>query len=359
MNDIEIGNLNHLNWLWLVAVVVALVLLSVGWSRRAAARFASAEMIDRIFPRRNAWRGVVCGLLDAVVLALLVACIVDLRWGQVQREVPQKGIEVMFVLDVSRSMLAEDVTPNRLQRAKQMIKDTIDEMAGDRVGLTLFAGEVRQQIPLTSHYDDFKQALDEVGPHVVVRGGSRLGDAITGATKGFLSKANEHKAIVLLTDGEDQESKPVEAARRAKQEHGIRIFTIGLGDLEQGARIPLESSGNRGYLQHQGEQVWSKLDGETLLQVATETGGAYIPAGTKQVNMADVYHGYIANIEQTEFETAKINLYEARFQWFLVPALLLLLLEVAVSRWSSHHSKSSGDESWQEAETAERSNTAA
>ncbi len=99
---------------------------------------------------------------------------------------------------------------------------------------------------------------------------------------------------MLLTDGEDQESKPVEAARRAREEHGVRIFTIGLGDLEQGARIPIESSGNRGYLQHQGEQVWSKLDGETLSQVATETGGAYIPAGTKQVNMADVYHGYIA-----------------------------------------------------------------
>ena len=99
-----------------------------------------------------------------------------------------------------------------------------------------------------------------------------------------------------------------------------------------GAPIPIESSsGSRGYLEHQGEQVWSKLDGETLSQIATETGGAYIPAGTKQVDMADVYHGYIADIEQTEFQTAKINRYEARFQWFLVPALLLLLLEVALA----------------------------
>lgn len=331
--DIEVGNLNHLQWLWLVAGLLGLAAWTLAWRRRAALRFASSEMIDRVFPGRDVWRGAVAGLLGLASMSLLVACIVDLRWGQVQREVPQKGIEVIFALDVSRSMLAEDVTPNRLDRAKQMIKDTIDEMAGDRVGLCIFAGEVRRQIPLTSHYDDFKKSLDEVGPHLIRRGGSRLGDAITAATDGFLSKANEHKAIVLLTDGEDQESQPVEAARRAKEDQGIRIFTIGLGDLEQGARIPVRSSGSRDYLQHQGEQVWSKLDGETLLRIATETDGAYIPAGTKQVNMADVYHQYIANIEQTELETAKINGYQARFQWFLFPAILLLLTEVAVSTW--------------------------
>ncbi len=358
MSEIELGNFSNVNWLWLVAVIVALLFLSIGWNRRAAARFASADMIDRVFPQRNVWRGLVSGLLGAATMTLLVACIVDFRWGQVQRMIPQKGIEVMFVLDVSRSMLAEDVAPNRLERAKQMIKDTIDEMAGDRVGLTLFAGEVRQQIPLTSHYDDFKQSLDDVGPHLIARGGSRLGDAIIGATRGFLNKANEHKAIVLLTDGEDQESEPVEAARRVREEQGVRIFTIGLGDLEQGARIPVESSGTRGYLQHQGEQVWSKLNGETLSQVATETGGAYIPAGTKQVNMADVYHGYIADLEQTEFETAKINRYEARFQWFLVPALLLLLLDVAVATWPARRSKTSGDVEVEESESLERSSAA-
>jgi Ca-activated chloride channel family protein len=339
MTDIELGNPNHANWLWLVACIVALVLLAAGWNRRAALRFATSEMIDRILPGRSVGRALVTGMLVAASMALLVACIVDMRWGQVQRQIPQQGIEVMFVLDVSRSMLAEDVTPNRLQRAKQMIKDTIDEMAGDRVGLVLFAGEVRQKIPLTSHYGDFKQTLDEVGPHSVNRGGSRLGDAITIANQAFLSQTNEHKAILLLTDGEDQESKPVDAARRARDEHGVRIFTIGLGDLEQGARIPIASASPAGnkprknYLQHDGQQVWSKLNGEILAEVAAETGGAYIPAGTKQVNMSDVYHGYIAKIEQKEFETAKIDRLEARFQWFLAPALMLLLIEVALSSW--------------------------
>ncbi len=330
MSELEFGNWNNAHLLWLAALALALSLWAVGWNRRAASRFASPEMFDRLFPGRRVWRMLLSGFLLAASMSLLVVCLIDVRWGNVQREIPQKGIEVMFVLDVSRSMLAEDVTPSRLQRAKQMIKDTVDEMAGDRVGLTLFAGEVRQKIPLTNHYDDFKQALDEVGPHSLARGGSRLGDAIAIACRSFLSQTNEHKAIVLLTDGEDQESKPVEAARRAKETHGVRIFTIGLGDLEQGAPVPIESRGRRDYLQHEGQQVWSKLDGKTLSEIATVTGGAYIPAGTKQVNMADVYHGYVANVEQKEFETAKINSLEARFQWFLAPAILLLLAEILI-----------------------------
>jgi Ca-activated chloride channel family protein len=333
MSEIELGDLSRLNWLWLVFAVLALSLLAAGWNRRAKSRFATAEMVDRIFPKQSVWRQLASRLLVVTTILLLVACIVDVRWGKVRRDVPQRGIEVMFVLDVSRSMLAGDATPSRLERAKQMIKDSIDEMAGDRVGLTLFAGEAQQRIPLTSHYDDFKQALDEVGPQNVARGGSRLGDAITVATQGFLSKTNEHKAILLLTDGEDQESKPVEAARRAHQESGVRIFPVGLGDLEQGARIPIESDGGRGYLLHDGQQVWSKLNGSVLAEVANVTGGAYIPAGTKRVDMADVYHGYIANIEQKDFATAKIDSFEARYQWFLAPALLLLLAEVVISTW--------------------------
>ena len=173
-------------------------------------------------------------------MALMVLALVDVRWGKVWRDVPQKGIEVMFVLDVSRSMLADDAAPNRLERAKQQIKDTVDEMAGDRVGLIVFAGDVKQQIPLTTHYDDFKQALDEVGPHNVRRGGSRLGDAIEAASHAFLTKSNAHKAMVIFTDGEDQESEPVAAARKAHAETGVRIFTVGLGDMEKGSRIPLE-----------------------------------------------------------------------------------------------------------------------
>ncbi|QEG37180.1 VWA domain-containing protein [Bythopirellula goksoeyrii] len=331
--DIQFGNVTQLNWLWLAGLALAAVVFAAGARRQARMRFATANLIHRVLPTSGKFRTALCATLVIAAMSLMVLALVDVRWGKVSREVPQKGIEVMFVLDVSRSMLAEDASPNRLERAKQQIKDVVDEMAGDRIGLVVFAGDARQQIPLTTHYDDFKQALDEVGPHNVRRGGSRLGDALEVASTSFLTKLNAHKAIVVFTDGEDQESDPVEIAKQVHQDSGVRIFTVGLGDMDKGARIPLASDRSNEYLQHDGEQVWSKLHGEILRQVAVETDGAYIPAGTKQVNMADVYHGYIADVEQMEFETAKINQYEARFQWFLAPALLLLLCEIAVSTW--------------------------
>lgn len=264
-------------------------------------------------------------------MLLLLVAMMDVRWGQSEQEVPQRGIEVMFALDVSRSMLAEDVRPNRLSRAKQQIKDLIAEMSGDRIGLVVFAGEAKQVIPLTSHYEDFKQQLDAIGPDAVQRGGSRLGDALQTAFEGFLDKTDGHKTILLLTDGEDQESQPLNVAEQLHREHAVRVFTIGLGDLVQGARIPDTQSRQRSFVEYEGQQVWSKQDGEILSDIATKTGAAYIPAGTKRVDMAAVYHGYIANVEQTEFGMAKINSYVPRFQWFAGAALVLLLWEV----WSS------------------------
>jgi Ca-activated chloride channel family protein len=331
MMDIQIGNPNCI---WLLAIV-ALGLVLTGYAivarRRAALKFATLRTRQRLIPSGMRSRHWLSAILVAMSLALIALGMLDIRWGKTWREVPQKGIEVMFVLDVSRSMLAEDASPNRLARAKQQIKDMVDEMAGDRVGLVVFAGDTRQQVPLTSHYEDFKQTLDSVGIHSVRRGGSRLGDAITAAANGFISKTNEHKAIVVFTDGEDQESDPVGIAKRLYADQGIRMFTVGLGDRDQGSRIPDTESRAGGFVQHAGQQVWSKMNGQILSQIATETNGAYIPAGTKRVNMSDVYHSYVANVEQTEFETAKINTYIARFQWFAVPALALLLLEVLLS----------------------------
>ncbi len=329
--DIQLGNPPSLYLLALVAVGLGLTTWATVARRRAMRRFASAKLGKRLIPVGNSSRQWASALLVSCSLALLAIALTDIRWGKAWHEVPQKGIEVMFVLDVSRSMLAEDASPNRLTRAKQQIKDMIDEMAGDRIGLVVFAGDTRQSVPLTSHYEDFKQTLDSVGPHSVRSGGSRLGDALEAAADGFLSKTNEHKAIIVFTDGEDQESKPIEMAKQLFADKGIRIFTVGLGDMDQGARIPDAEEGRGGYVNYKGKQVWSRMNGQVLEEIAGESNGAYIPAGTRRVNMGDVYHNYVANVEQTEFETAKINSYVARYQWFAVPAVALLLLEVYLS----------------------------
>ena len=334
--DLQFGQLEQLNWLWLVVACALTMALAAGMRARAIRQFATPNLLSRVLPPNRTPRKSLAAICACGTLLLLVVTLVDIRWGKVWREVPQRGIEVNFVLDVSRSMLADDVTPNRLERAKQQIKDIVEQMAGDRVGLVIFAGDAKQQIPLTNHYEDFKQGLDAVDTLDIRRGGSQLGQAIDVAANSFLSKTNDHQAMVIFTDGEDHESQPVAAARRAYKERGIRIFAVGLGDMEQGSRIPIETDTQQTssqYLQYKGQPVWSKLNGEILRQIATETNGAYIPAGTKQVNMSDVYHRYITNVEQQEFETARINSYAARFPWFLGAALWLLLAEVAMQTW--------------------------
>lgn len=331
--EIQYGQLENLIWLWLVVVLGLVVIIALILQRRAILKFATPNLLRQLLPSNLFARNFASICLNLVALLAIVIGLVDIRWGKVWREVPQKGIEVIFVLDVSRSMLAEDAAPNRLNRAKQDIKDIVSEMSGDRVGLVVFAGDVRRHTPLTSHYDDFKQSLDEVGPHIVDRGGTNLADAIEVAASSFLEKTANHKAIVLFTDGEATVGDPIDAARAAHEETGVRIFTVGLGDMTQGARIPLQVQRRRGYVQHKGEQIWSKLDGETLEQIANVTNGAYIPAGTKRVDMAGVYHRFIASVEQQEFETARINAYIPRYPWFLGSALALLVLDVVLSAW--------------------------
>ena len=325
--DIQFGNLSQLNWLWAVASIGIIVAVAMVRYRQNLKRFATANLIGDLLPKGLTGRTATTTILSLVAMVLLTFSLVDVRWGKTLREVPQKGIEVMFVLDVSRSMLADDVAPNRLERAKQQIMDMTDEMSGDRVGLVVFAGDAKQRVPLTRHYHDFKQTLEEVGPYDVQLGGSSLGTAIQTAADSFLTKTGDHKAIVVFTDGEDQESKPVEVAQQIHANQGIRVFTVGLGDMEKGARIPVgQSEAGSRFLEHGGQQVWSKLNGQILEQVATSTDGAYVPAGTKQVDMAGVYHRFVANVEQTEFETAQIKSYTPRFQYFAGPALALLLL---------------------------------
>ncbi len=344
--DIQIGNPGYSYLSLAVLAAMALAAYAV-WARsRAAKRFATSNLAASMLPPSRWAMHWVSSILVATVLGLITLAVIDIRWGKTTRDVPQKGLEVVFALDVSRSMLAEDVTPNRLERAKQQISDMIDEMAGDRIGLVIFAGDASQSVPLTNHYDDFRQILESVGPQSLNRGGSRLGEAIRVSADAFITKTNDHKAIVLFTDGEDQESEPIEAAQAAFADRGIRIFTIGLGDIEQGAVVPLSGEDRNGrpmpsYLRYQGEIVRTKLDGKILSQIATDTQGAYIPAGVQRVNMADVYHKYVASVGQAEFETAKAETYTPRFQWFAAPALLLLLIEVlVVTRRSSKNDSS-------------------
>ncbi len=324
MQDVIINHPAYANLLWIVIAVAAVIATGFALRRRALAQFVSSKLRGLLVPTVSQRKRRVKAVLAVAALALVVLALLDIRWGRQWREVPQSGVEVMFVLDVSRSMLADDASPTRLDRAKQYIQDVIDQLDGDRVGLFVFAGQPRQKVPLTSNYHDFHLTLSEAGPHSAARGGSRLGDAIRAAADAFVDATPDHKAIVVIADGEDQESDPVEAARSAYEDKGIRVYTVGLGDIDRGAAIRLA---NNQVIQHQGETVITRMDGQTLEAVALAGGGAFVPAGTSWVNMGDVYRTHIGAIADRNFADARAQTWTPRYHWFVAAALALLLLD--------------------------------
>lgn len=329
--DLRFNHLEALNWLWLVAAAAALVAWALTSQRRRLQRMATDVVLARLVPSLSVARRATRSGLVLAAMVLLVVSLLDPRWGVTYEEVQQQGIDMFIAVDVSRSMLAEDVRPNRLERAKQYARDLLDEVGGDRVGLITFAGVPSLACPLTVDYGALRLSLDEAAPELVARGGSNIGDALRLAGESFTDDVKDYKVVVLLTDGEDHDSFPVEAAAQLHEDLGVRVYAVGLGDSEDGARIPVEQAGQRVYLVHEGQQVWTRMDDDLLRSIALAADGAYVPAGTRPVDLGRVYEERIAPATKRDFGTARIRQYHVQFQWFAGLALALLLIEMLVA----------------------------
>jgi len=291
-------------------------------------------MRGRIMPAVDPAHAWTKGSILVVALGLAIVAAAGPRFGVYYEEVTQRGADVFVVLDVSRSMTAEDVAPSRLERAKSDIRDLLDRVAGDRVGLIVFAGKPVVKVPLTTDRGFFEMMLDGVDTTSAPRGGTLIGDAVRKAIEAMPPRGDRDQAIVLITDGEDQESLPIEAARHAA-ERGIKIFTVALGDSTEGARIPVAGAdGQRTYLKYAGAEHWSKVDEKLLRDIALATGGAYIPAGTKSYDLGQVYTDHLTKLTHGEYGSQKRRRYHEQFQWFLGFGLALLLVEMAVPLYS-------------------------
>ncbi|HNO76668.1 MAG TPA: VWA domain-containing protein [Phycisphaerae bacterium] len=330
--DLKLDNIQYLHLLWLIPVLGGL--FAYGFSRKSRAMriFATVNLFDRLMPTVSIRRQKIKAAILLGSIALLIFAATGPRWGRKIVQLQRKGIDIMVCLDVSRSMLAEDIAPNRLERAKFELGDMLSGLKGDRIGLVTFAGNAALTCPLTINYGAYRMALDEVDTRSTARGGSLIGDAIREAADSFADNDKGHKAILLITDGEDQASFPVEAARDAWQNKKIRVFTVGVGDATRGARIPTKKNGQGQFLQYKGEQVWSKLDVATLQEMAIEGGGEYYPMGTSDADFRVLYEEHIRRkVEARELEMSHKEMQYARFQWFAGLALLLLLIETLLS----------------------------
>lgn len=328
----HLGNINMLYLLWLVPGLVLLYVWAAHRRRVMLRKFVDDDLVERIGLSRSrsgrAWKAA----LFTLAFALVAFSAARPAWNPKPQTIERRGRDVMILLDVSKSMLAEDLAPNRLERAKIAIEDMVERLQGDRVGLIAFAGSAVLKVPLTTDYGFFDLVLSDIGVESVSRGGTKIGDAIRKAMdEGFDSEEKKYKDIILITDGEDHDSFPVEAAQEAGGK-GIRIIAIGLGDENEGRRIPLtDASGSKYYLTYDGQEVWSRLDASTLRKMAAATpGGKYLNVATGAIDLGDVYLKLIASEEKRDIETKTMTLYEEKFQIFLAMGLMLLVVEMVI-----------------------------
>jgi Ca-activated chloride channel family protein len=325
--------LAYAHLLWLLPALLVLYIYAFARKRQALAEFLDVVLTPRLVPTLShgrQWCKALCliGAVGCLVLALMQP-----QWGQEWQEVQRQGRDLMIVLDVSRSMLAEDVVPNRLARAKSDIKDLVQVLqkeGGHRLGLVVFAGQASLQCPLTLDYGFFLQQLNQVGPHTVTRGGTLIGDAIRKALSAFGPLANNYKDIILITDGEDHDSFPLEAAKAAAAEQ-VSIYTIGVGDAVSGTRVPVPgATGPRTYVQYQGHEVLSRMQSDLLLEMARLTGGAYVPAGTRAIELDHIYTEKIAPKARRQTAMTRRERFIHRYQWFVLAGVLLLGIDMLV-----------------------------
>jgi len=321
----------HKEILWLlIATGIMLVGYLIYWSNRKHAlhRLGDPELLDALMPEasRTAHHWKFALLFTGTFLLIIAAS--GPRVGSKLEEVEQKGREIIIALDVSNSMLAEDVKPSRLERSKQMINRMVDRMSNDKVGLIVFAGDAYTQIPITDDYPSVKMFLSGAGPEMISKQGTAIGSAIELAVRSFSSKPGgpepgetiPSQAIVVITDGENHEDDAVGEATKA-HEQGIRIYTVGLGD-PNGVPIPVSPGSAMTRRDKQGQVVVSKLNEKLLVDIARAGNGAYI-SGDRINSLIDE----LEKLERTEMQSRVFSEFAERFQYFAGFALLFLLLE--------------------------------
>jgi Ca-activated chloride channel family protein len=321
-------------FLWLVPVVAGGLAYSLWRQREALRAFVGPGSLARSGLHSDLWRPMMRAACVVAAVTLIVVAITQPQWGTYLSQQRAVGRDIFVAVDVSRSMLADDVSPSRLERAKADVRDlvtAVEESGGHRVGLIAFAGAASVKCPLTQVTNYFKIALDGLGDRSVARGGTLIGDCIRLAIESFDDKTQNFRDLILITDGEDMDSFPLEAAAAAR-DAGVTIYTIGLGDSEQGSRVPVaDKQGQRSFLQHDGEIVWSKLNPTTLRQIAETTSGVFVPAGTRAIELDRIFRDVIEPKTKRELGETRRERLHHRFQWFLATAFFLLFGEMLMT----------------------------
>lgn len=323
----------HSEYLWaltLVPLVVLVFIIAIASRKKMLKRLGDYPLILAMIPDVSRSKQTVKFILYTIALIFLILGICNLQTGSKMQDVKREGADIMICLDVSNSMLAEDLKPNRLERAKQAIEQMIDKLQGDRIGIVVFAGEAYTQLPITIDYASAKLFLNAITPNIIERQGTDISTAIEKAKESFGKDEGKNKAIIIITDGEDHEDDAIKAAEEAGKE-GIIINTIGVGS-DAGVPIPVYTNGiPSGYKKDkEGNTVVTKLNEKILQEIAGAANGVYVKASNADVGLGAVLDK-VNELEKKQFESKMYTDYEDQFQWFIGASLLFLLIEFLIS----------------------------
>ena len=323
----ELDEKKYLYLLFILPLIVLVFLANLYWKRKKQREFGDLEMVKKLSPESSVFKPV----LKLVVLLLaflgLIIALVNPKIGTKMETVKREGIDIVFAMDVSKSMLAEDVAPNRLDKSKQIVSQIINHLGSDRIGIVAYAGSAFPVLPITSDYGVAKMFLQSMNTEMVSSQGTSLDEAIRLAITYFDQKSKTSKLLVLISDGEDH-SEDAQAAAEEASKAGLKIITIGIG-TEKGATIPLKRNGVVESFQkdNNSQVVITKMNKESLEAIAKATKGGYVN-GNNTKNVLEYIKATLDNIQKTEFESTEMADFQSQFQWFLGFAFLLLFADV-------------------------------
>ncbi len=317
-------------WFWLLLVIPILIVLFTIvqlWKRHAQNKFANQRIIKRLSPNKSHFKPI----LKLIVLCLAFGCLtiamVNPKIGTKLETIKRQGVDIVFAVDVSKSMLAEDIAPNRLEKAKQLVTQIINNLASDRIGIIAYAGKAFPQLPITTDYAAAKMFLQSMDTDMLSSQGTAINEAIQLAKTYYDDEEQTNRVLIIISDGEDHSDVALDVAEAAADE-GIKIFTIGVGDVK-GAPIPIKRNGIvLNYKKdNAGETVITKLNEETLKDIAEEANGEYIN-GRNTTEVVEAIRDILNKMDKKEFEAKEFAEYKDQFQWFLALGIFFLLIDI-------------------------------
>ena len=332
----ELDEKKYLYLLFILPILALIFLYNLYWKRKKQREFGDLELIKKLSPEKSFFKPVLKLIIFLLALTCIIIALVNPKIGTKAETLKREGIDIVFAVDVSKSMLCEDIAPNRLEKSKQIVSQIINQLGSDRIGIVAYAGSAFPVLPITNDYGVAKMFLQSMNPEMVSSVGTSLGDAIRISTSYFDKKSKINKLIILISDGEDHVDEANEAAEEANKA-GVKILTIGVG-TEKGAAIPIKINGivQEFKRDKNNEVVITKRIKENLIAISKATKGSYVDGNSTKEALEFVKNA-LQNIQKTEFESKQFTDFNAQFQWFLGFGFLLLVIDIFMfekkTRW--------------------------